>query len=838
MLLTELAVGQKAYISRIRGRSSFRKRMLEMGFVPGKEVKTLRKAAFKGPVEFTILGSYVVLRYDEAELVEIDWTPDTVASFSEEYGTFTSGETSHSTPPGRKEITVALVGNPIAGKTSMFNLITGSHERVGNYSGVTVEAMARELEYQGYRIKLVDLPGTYSIGSDQPVNRVIRDYIYKEVPDVVVNVVDATNLERNLFLTTDLIDMDVRLVMALNMSEALELSGDRFDTTAFGKITGVPVIPVDAVHEKGREALLDAILEMYAGRHPDYRHVHINYGGEVEQSIRRVQSKIRVPENAFLTDRYSSRFLAIRLLNRDNIAYDRISGAHNRAEIEGVVEEEMTRLQKCYVSSSENVITDAKFGFIAGALKETFYPAAREKRKVSDSIDAVLMNKYFGFPIFIFLMWLMFWATFKLGEYPMQWIEHGVAWLSSLVMNLMQPGMFRDLLVDGVISGMGGVIVFLPNILLLYFFIALMEDTGYMSRAVFLMDRLMHKIGLHGKSFIPLVMGFGCNVPAILATRILENRNERLITILINPFISCNARLPVYVLFISAFFPDYSGTMLFGIYTLGIVVAILTALVLRKTFFRERPQPFVMELPPYRMPTRKALLMHMWRRSQQYLRKIGGVILIASVLFWALSYFPRNPAALKPLQAEMASLTTTYDHRLSELRPADSLAFQHIAAEKEATLHALQLREKRAQREHSWLGSMGRFIEPAIRPLGFDWRIGISIISGIPAKEIIVSSLSILYQVDDVEGTEATLVQKLQASGKGSGGDTVGGITPLVALSFLVFVLLYLPCIGTLTAISREAGSWKWGAFMLVYSFSIAWLLSFAVYQLGSLMGY
>ena len=825
-------------VSRIRGRSSFRKRVVEMGFVPGKEVKTIRKAAFRGPVEFTILGSYVVLRYDEAELIEVDLYDEATAPPPGEYGTFRDAETGHSTPAGRKEITVALIGNPIAGKTSMFNMINGSHERVGNYSGVTVEPVARELEYRGYRIRLVDLPGTYSLGSDQPVNRVIRDYIFREIPDVVINVVDATNLERNLFLTTDLIDMDIRLVMALNMSEALEMSGDRFDDVAFGKITGVPVVAVDAVHDKGRNALLDAVLEMYAGNHPDSRHIHINYGGEVEQSIHRVQSALRIPENAFLTDRYSSRFLAIRLLNRDNIAFDRISACPNKNEIEAMVSEEIQRLQTCYTASSESVISDAKFGFIAGALKETFHPAAREKRKVSDSIDAVLMHKYFGFPIFIFLMWLMFWATFKLGEYPMHWIEHGVAWLSGLVLDLMQAGMLRDLLVDGLISGMGGVIVFLPNILILYFFIALMEDTGYMSRAVFLMDRLMHKIGLHGKSFIPLVMGFGCNVPAILASRMLENRNERLITILINPFISCNARLPVYVLFISAFFPSYSGTMLFGIYALGILVAILTALVLRKTFFRESPQPFVMELPPYRMPTRKALLMHMWRRSQQYLRKIGGVILIASVLFWALSYFPRNPEATKPVKMEIAALTTTYDQRLAELQPADSLAFNNISAEKYEALHALQLREKREQREHSMLGSIGRFIEPVIRPLGFDWRIGISIISGIPAKEIIVSSLSILYQVDDEKGAEATLVQKLRASGAVAEGQGGGGLTPLVALSFVVFVLLYLPCIGTLAAISRESGSWKWGAFMLIYSFSIAWLLSFAVYQLGSLMGF
>lgn len=839
MLLTELKERQKAVISKIRGRSPFRKRVFEMGFVPGKEVTSIRKTPFKGPSEYSVMGSYVVLRYNEAELIECD-TADPTEGAEGSYGTIEAGNPLKKPDTGRSKIKIALVGNPISGKTSLFNLLTGSHERVGNYSGVTVEPQEKVLEYNGYRLQMVDLPGTYSLGSGSQVNRVIRDFIHKELPDVVVNVVDATNLERNLLLTTDLIDLDVQLLMALNMHDSLLKSGDRFDHHAFGQITGVPVIPVDAVHGKGKTDLLEAVIALYSGNHPDSRHVHINYGEEVELSIRRVQTAIRIPENAFLTDRFSTRFLSIQLLNKDEIARSRVNGAMNHDEILKRAEEESARLQKTYGQSIEEVISDAKFSFISGALRETYKAVVRERRKISDRIDAIVMNKVLAFPIFIGLMWLMFASAFKLGEYPMHWIEAGVMHVSSWVERLLSAGILRDLLVDGIISGVGGVLIFLPNILILYFFIALMEDTGYMSRAVFLMDRIMHKMGLHGKSFIPLVMGFGCNVPAILSTRMLENRNERLITILINPFISCNARLPVYVLFISAFFPESSGTVLFGIYALGVVVAVLTAFLLRKTFFKKAPQPFVMELPPYRVPGGKTLMMHMWRRSAQYLKKIGGVILIASVIFWTLSYFPRNSEPVKETQKAYRQVSKDFDQRIAQAGLTDSAQVLKIQQERTDTLNQMLLREKREQKEYSYLGRIGRFIEPVIRPLGFDWRIGISIISGIPAKEIIVSSLSILYQADDHSGpAHHTLVGKLRAAGmRDEEGRTTGGITPLIALSFMIFVLLYLPCIGTLTAIIRESGSWKWGAFMIVYSFAIAWILSFIVYQTGTLMGY
>ncbi len=839
MRLSALNERQSGIIIKIRGRLPFRKRIMEMGFVPGKEVTLIRKAPFGGPVELQVVGSYIVLRASEADLIEIDAKSSVKADVSGDYAATFEGEglrIHHSRL--QKDITVALIGNPISGKTSLFNMLSGAHEKVGNYSGVTIEPISRLLCHDGYNIRIVDLPGTYALGSEEHVNQIIRDYIYNEVPDVIINVVDASNLERNLFLTTELIDMDVRLLMALNMFDTFEETGDQFDYKAFGKITGVPVVPVSAAHNLGKQALIEAVIALYTDVHPDYRHVHIHYGTEVEQGLRKIQTLIRVPENSFITDRYSSRFLALRLLHKDKIAMQRLDGCGNKQEIVKQLDEEIIRLERAYGQTSENIITNARYGFVAGALKETYKSAAKEKRRLSERIDAILLHKVFGFPIFMAIMWIMFVATFKLGEFPMHWIEDGVALLSSWLLRVMDAGMLRDLLVNGLVSGMGGVIVFLPNILILYFFIALMEDTGYLSRAVFIMDRIMHKIGLHGKSFIPLVMGFGCNVPAILASRMLENRNERIVTILINPFISCNARLPVYILFISAFFPHYSGSMLFGIYALGVFVAILTALLLRKTFFRKAPQAFVMELPPYRMPGAKVLMMHMWRRSAQYLKKIGGVILIASIIFWSLSYFPTNPQLSKDYKQEAARVNKQFDQKIALIPATDTVLIHQAKDEMKQGLHMLELEERSERKEHSYLGMIGHFIEPVIRPLGFDWRIGISIISGIPAKEIIVSSLSILYHVDEgAEDQNATLAGNLKSFDNGR-NDGKGTITPLIALSFMIFVLLYLPCIGTLTAISRESGSWKWGAFMMVYSFSVAWLLSFLVFQIGSLMGY
>jgi ferrous iron transport protein B len=837
MILASLSEGQKAVIVKIKGRNFFKKRVMEMGFVPGKTVGLVRKAPFKGPVEFSILGSFVVLRYEEAALIEVD-ERTSIDTSGDTAATFEGKKLKAFGNPLNKDIKVAFIGNPMSGKTSLYNMLTGAHDKVGNYGGVTIESASRIVCYGGYNIRIIDLPGTYSLGSDEAVHRVIRDFIYHELPDVVVNVVDASNLERNLYLTTELIDMDVRLIMALNMSDILESSGDRFDSHGFARLTGVPVVHVSASRGSGREALLDGIIAMYCDAHPDYRHLHISYGGEFEKSLKTLQHLIRIKENSVLTDRLSSRFLALRILLKDKVAEESLKTCVNATEIISATNEEVRRLEKEYGQSLESHVADARYGFIAGAIKETYQLSEHNKRKISESIDALLMHKVFGFPIFLGLMWLMFASTFKLGAYPMEWISNGVSALSSFVLNTMAPGMLRDLLVDGLISGMGGVIVFLPNILILYFFIALMEDTGYMSRAVFIMDKIMHKIGLHGKSFIPLVMGFGCNVPAILASRMLHNRNERMITILINPFISCNARLPVYILFISAFFPNYSGTMLFLIYLLGVLIAVLTALLLQKSFFKKVHQPFVMELPPYRMPSGKALLMHMWRRSAQYLKKIGGVILIASVLFWALSYFPRNEALQKKYELRSDSLALVMDMKIANVPLADSSSRAVLTQDKQEQLHDLSLAYKSEQKEKSYLGDIGHFIEPVIRPLGFDWRIGISIISGIPAKEIIVSSLSILYHVDENSADdEASLSSKLKAQ-QGKGDMTGHPITPLIALSFMIFVLLYLPCIGTLTAIIRETGSWKWGVFIIVYSFGLAWLVSFAVYSIGSLMGF
>lgn len=841
MSLTELGQGQTGVIIKIKGRLNFRKRIMEMGFVVGKEVVVVRRTPFHGPAEYTIVGSHVVLRNSEAELIEVEIFDLGKTYVNGSYsGTFEGDLVKENDKQGSRTISVALIGNPISGKTSLFNLLTGSFEKVGNYSGVTVEPIERIINYKGFKFRLIDLPGTYSIGSEEHINKIIRDFIYNELPDVVINVVNATNLERNLFLTTDLIDMDVRLVMALNMYDEFVLSKDKFNHMSFGTLTGIPVVPVSATHGEGKPELLDMIINVFNENHPDQRHIHINYGEEIERAIRAVQSMIWLPENSFLTDRFSSRFLALRLLQKDEIAENRIDRCINKDEILSVTTTEIQRIEKAHNNTIDSIITEVKYGFVTGALKETYVAAATRKRHFSEKIDSVLLHKVFGFPVFIGIMWLMFASTFKLGHYPMTWIEFGVGLVSAHLTEWLPAGMLRDLLVNGVVSGMGGVLVFLPNILILYFFISLMEDTGYMSRAVFLMDRLMHKIGLHGKSFIPLIMGFGCNVPAILSSRILENRNERLVTILINPFISCNARLPVYILFISAFFPDYSATVLFSIYALGVILAIVTALLLKKTIFRKPSQPFVMELPPYRLPSRKTILMHMWKRSSQYLKKIGGVILIASVIFWALSYFPIKPKLSKDYNKLTSEITSGYEIKADKIPVSDTGSLRKLETEQKKVVHDLETEKKSEMREKSYLGQIGHFIEPVIRPLGFDWRIGISILSGIPAKEIIVSSLSILYKVDENDKDQSvSLVNKLKTAGNGINSGGAGNpITPLVALSFMIFVLLYLPCIGTLTAIVRESGNWKWGAFTVIYTFSVAWLMSFLVYQAGTLLGF
>jgi ferrous iron transport protein B len=818
--LSELEAGENGVITKVLGHGSFRKRITDMGFIRGKNVSVIKRAPLQDPVEYEIMGYRVSLRISEADLVM-------VASGESEYqpsangysGTISDiGDSYRKTRDGN-EIEIALVGNPNSGKTTLFNYASRSHERVGNYSGVTVESKEASLTHKGYSIKLTDLPGTYSITEYTPEELFVRKHLTEKMPDIVINVIDSSNLERNLFLTTQLIDMNIRVVIALNMFDELTAKGIRLNYDLLGKMLGIPVIPTVAVRGSGLTDIFDKVIELFEEREPVARHIHINYGNTIEDSIASLQTEIK--RNRQITDRYSSRYLAIKLLENDKTTLAILKNCSNYPEIFKLVNEEIARLEKEFQEKSETVIADAKYGFITGALKDTCETCQAEKKSDKKDLDSILTHKIWGFPIFMFIMWLMFQATFTLGSIPMDWIESGVAWLGELVKSSIPDNAFRDLLSDGIIGGVGGVIVFLPNIIILFFFISLMEDTGYMARVSFIMDKLMHLIGLHGKSFIPLLMGFGCNVPAIMATRTLENRKDRMMTMLIIPFMSCSARLPVYVLIISAFFVKYQGLVLLSVYLIGIVIAIILAIVLKNTIFKKMDVPFVMELPPYRIPTIRNTSRHMWFKASQYLRKMGTVILFAALVIWFLGYFPRN-----------VSYSMDYDGYIDSI----SSSTYRSDSIKSAEITKLQLEKATEHQENSYIGRLGHFIEPAIRPLGFDWKIGISILTGLAAKEVVIGTMGVLYQADNANGiSQSSLQDKLKeqvhTSGKMKGKKV---FTPLVAYTFMLFILIYFPCVAVIAAIKKESDL-KWAVFTIIYTTGIAWLVAFGVYQIGSL---
>jgi ferrous iron transport protein B len=810
--LYELNEGEEGIILKIKGRGRFRQRLSEMGFVIGRKVSVIKKAPLRDPVEYRIMDYHVSLRNSEAQLIEIA-KDGKAKEFYSSNGTIESSDVNRSWIEHTKQIQIALVGNPNSGKTTLFNFASGSREKVGNYAGVTVDSSEARYAQNGYTFSIVDLPGTYSLKSYSPEEIYLRNFIFDNKPDIIVNIIDASNLERNLYLTTQLIDMGVQMVIALNMYDELEKKGDRIDHVSLGKLLGVPVVPTVSSKGRGIHQLFDKIIEVYENREPDVRHVHINYGTEIENSLCAIQSRIKIAENAAFTDIVSSRYLAIELLENDREYSQAIERCINSSEIIEVAKKEYSRLEKLFSETVETVITDVRYGFISGALKETLKVNKTDRLRKTKLIDKYLTDRYLGIPIFVFFMWLTFFTTFELGGYPKQWMEVLIGKFTDLVTYILPAGITRDFIVEGVIGGVGGVIVFLPNIMILFLFISFMEDTGYMARAVFIMDKIMHKIGLHGKSFIPLFMGFGCNVPAIMATRIIESRRDRLITMLITPFMSCSARLPVYILFISAFFAKNQGTMLFLLYALGMFFAVISALLLKKLFFKSPDIPFVMELPPYRIPTGRSIFRHVWFRTGLYIRKIGGVILLASVVIWVLSNFPRTKAP--DISGEVA--------RIEKLKIPENVKTQ--------TLNKLNLEHKAEQQSKSFIGIIGRTIEPVMGPLGFDWRLSVSLISGVAAKEVVVSTLGVLFQTDDNYGN-STLVQKIQTQ-----RDKDGNIlfTPLVAFSFMLFILTYFPCIGVVAAIKRESGSWKWATFIVLYTTGIAWLLSFTVFQVGSL---
>lgn len=794
MRLDELKTGQKARIDKILGHGAFRKRMIEMGFVRGHIVMVLLHAPLKDPIKYSIMGYEISLRRSEAHLVEVEPLEDSLKIDTESIGL----DTSHTVRTNEKfkgDINVALVGNPNCGKTSLFNITSGAREHVGNYSGVTVDAKQGKFEYGGYRFNIVDLPGTYSLASYSPEELYVRKYLRNETPDVIINVVVASNLERNLYLTTELIDMDRSMVIALNMFDELEKSGDKLDYKLLGKMIGVPMIPTISKTGEGIHELFDTIIDVYEGNDRDVRHIHVNLGSEIEEGVTEIKDAIK--QTSDISPIFSPRYMAIKLLEGDREIEEVIGKSKNAEEIITIRNKERNRIENLRKEDITSAIADEKYGFIAGALAETLVKGDRDPNNATHVIDTFVTNKLFGFPIFLLIMFAIFWATFELGQYPMDWIESLVGWTARLVETTMPDGALKDLIAEGIIGGVGAVIVFLPNILILYFCISFMEDSGYMARAAFIMDKLMHRIGLHGKSFIPLVMGFGCNVPAIMSARAIESKSSRIITVLINPFMSCSARLPVYVLLVGTFFERHAAWVFLGLYILGIIVAMFTAKLLRKFTFKEDVTPFVMELPPYRIPTLRSSLRHMWWKGEQYLKKMGGVILVAGIIVWALNYFPNHDNAGNETAETAISVSDD-----SEINPATD----------------------------SFLEMAGKFVNPVMEPLGFHWRASVAALAGVPAKEIVVSTLGVLYTGEET-ANEASLSKRLTSINPSTG---MPDFTAAAALGFMVFILLYCPCIATITAIVKETGKWQYGAFSILYNTLIAWIFAFIVYQVAS----
>ena len=826
MILSELQTGAKGVIAKVNGHGSFRKRLIEMGFIAGKTVTVVLNAPLKDPIEYEILGYKISLRREEASMIEVVSEKEALDHIAVEHAQerleadeaqLIRREMGELAEEKSHEIRVALVGNPNCGKTSLFNVASGSHEHVGNYSGVTVDAKEGRFSYKGYKFVLVDLPGTYSLSAYSPEELYVRKNLIENVPDVVINVVDASNIERNLYLTTQVIDMNLRTVMALNMYDELEAKGDQIDTKQLGWLLGVPVCPTVSRDGRGVNELFDTVIKIYTQSDPQLaRHIHINHGQELEKSIDRI--KLLIQENRDIRSHYSTRYLAIKYLEDDKDIEKVIMSLQNKDSIASAKKEEQARIESLLHTNTESAIVDAKYAFIQGALTETYrqHVEDRPKRTITDKIDAIVTNKWLAFPIFIVLLYIMFKATFSLGNYPMEWIDWLVGKFGEFVATFMNDGWLKDLIVNGIIAGVGSVLVFLPNILILYFFISIMEDSGYMARAAFIVDKLMHKIGLHGKSFIPMVMGFGCNVPAIMATRTIESRKSRLITIAIIPFMSCAGRLPIFILLAGAFFPKHAALALLGIYVLGVVLAILSALVLSR-FVKDDDLPFVMELPPYRVPTGKAIWRHTWEKGRQYLQKMATTILICSIVIWFLGYFPRSQ--------KLIDAQNLYSENYTE-NVNTSEEFLSQKAELEAQINDLY----EEQQADSYIGKLGQAVAPVLNPLGFTWKMDVSLLTGIAAKELVVSTLGVMYSqgAKISEGEDLSEDTALQAA-------LSQAINWPAALAFMVFILLYFPCIATFVAIKNETGKWKWAIACITYTMVVAWVCAFIAYRVGLL---
>ena len=703
-------------------------------------------------------------------------------------------------------LTIALAGNPNSGKTSVFNAMTGARQQVGNWPGVTVEKKVGTLTRRGHRIRVIDLPGTYSLTAYSQEERITRSFLIEERPDVVIHVVDSGNLVRNLYLTVQLLELGVDLVMDLNMWDEFGESGAQLDLEKLHRMTGAPIVPTVGHRGEGVEELLDAALDLVEEREEHHRHIPISYGPHIDDVLSEIAGLLEGHRE--ILGSYPLRWAAIKLLERDPEVLRLLAGDDEaRTQLRSAVDAAARHIAAATGADAEKVISEGRYGYIEGALREALTEVVADRMELSRRIDAILTNRLLGYPVFFVLMWLLFQATFTLGAYPMRWIGTIVARLSEGLGAALPESLLAELAVDGILGGVGSVAVFLPNIAILFLGVAFLEDSGYMARAAFLMDRVMHGLGLHGKSFIPMLMGFGCSVPAVMAARTLESQRDRVLTILLVPLMSCSARLPVYLLIAGTFFAERAGSVIFTIYVIGIAAALGVGRLLGATIFRSAPSPFVMELPPYRLPTARGLLIHTWERSKIYLKKMGGVILVASIVLWFLGSFPRGVDAVGSPESEIAALRSE----------GTELALERAAAA-EGMLAAKRV-------ENSYIGRAGRAVAPAFKPLGFTWQMGVALGTGFVAKEVVVSTLGVLY----APGTEgASLSDALR--------NPAHGITPLAAFAFMVFVLLYTPCIVTVAAVRREAGA-KWMWFSIGYQLALAWVVSFAVFQVGRLLG-
>ncbi|MFC2145351.1 ferrous iron transport protein B [Actinomycetota bacterium] len=706
-----------------------------------------------------------------------------------------------------KKLVIALAGNPNSGKTTIFNNLTGLRQHVGNYPGVTVEKRTGDIQYKDYLIEIIDLPGIYSLTAFSEEEIVARNFILEEKPDVVVNVIDSSNLERNFYLTVQLLEIGAPLVLDFNMADIAKKKGQEVDKGLLSELLGTPIVKTIGPKGTGSNAILNAAIKVYESK--DSKKIKISYGDEIENEIEKISISIdKGYSSSFQT---SKRWLAVKLLEQDQEIISRFKKVNIYDSTKEIVSNSIKHINNILRDPPEVVIANARYGFIKGALLEAHKEADTGKIDISERIDRIITNRFLGLPVFALIIWLMFQFVFTLGKYPMGWIEYGFGKLSVWLNTIIHGELLRSLIIDGIIGGVGGVVVFTPNIALLFLFIAVLEDSGYMARAAFVMDRIMHRIGLHGKSFIPLIIGFGCTVPAYMGSRILENKKDRLITMHINTFCSCGARLPIYILLAGAFFPSIAGNIIFSIYFIGIIFAIVMAKFLRATRFRGELEPFVMELPPYRLPAVKGIFIHTWERTWMYLKKAGTIILAISILLWFMFTFPiiGPDDYSEDFEAKTASLTQSYDSGdiTEDAYMEGIMNFENkMAAEK---------------LEFSVAGRTGKFIEPVFRPLGFDWRMVVASISGIAAKEIVVSSFGTLFSLQGADEGSSGLQQKLQEN-----------YDPLKGYTFMLFVLLYFPCVASMAVFRREAGTREM-FFQIGYTSILAWVVAFLVYQTG-----